>query len=43
VVKLVAGAHGGSAEADNLEDGSGVVFRLRLPWRRAPGGEGARS
>ncbi|MCZ8164393.1 MAG: ATP-binding protein [Silanimonas sp.] len=43
VVKLVAAAHGGGAEADNLEDGSGVVFRLRLPWRRAPGGEGARS
>lgn len=43
VVKLVAAAHGGSAEADNLEDGSGVVFRLRLPWRRAPGGEGVRS
>lgn len=37
VVKLVAAAHGGHAEADNLEDGSGVVFRLRLPWRRAPG------
>ena len=43
VVKLVAAAHGGIAEADNLEDGSGVVFRLRLPWRRAPGGEGVRS
>ena len=43
VVKLVAAAHGGGAEADNLEDGSGVVFRLRLPWRRAPGGEGSRS
>ena len=43
VVKLVAAAHGGHAEADNLEDGSGVVFRLRLPWRRAPGGEGVRS
>ncbi|WP_397607855.1 ATP-binding protein [Silanimonas sp.] len=43
VVKLVAAAHGGGAEAENLEDGSGVVFRLRLPWRRAPGGEGARS
>lgn len=43
VVKLVAAAHGGGAEADNLEDGSGVVFRLRLPLRRAPGGEGARS
>ena len=43
VVKLVAAAHGGGAEADNLEDGSGVVFRLRLPWRRAPGGEGVRS
>ncbi|GAB3730869.1 hypothetical protein GCM10028794_06630 [Silanimonas algicola] len=43
VVKLVAAAHGGSTDADNLEDGSGVVFRLRLPWRRAPGGEGVRS
>ena len=43
VVKLVAAAHGGGAEADNLEDGSGVVFRLRLPLRRPPGGEGARS
>lgn len=43
VVKLVAAAHGGDAEADNLEDGSGVVFRLRLPWRRAPGGEGVRA
>ncbi len=42
VVKLVATAHGGIAEADNLEDGSGVVFRLRLPLRRAPGGDGAR-
>jgi len=43
VVKLVAAAHGGGAEADNLEDGSGAVFRLRLPWRRAPAGEGVRS
>jgi dedicated sortase system histidine kinase len=33
VVKLVAAAHGGRAEADNLEDGRGVVFRLRLPQR----------
>lgn len=33
VVKLVAAAHGGSAEADNLDDVSGVVFRLRLPLR----------
>jgi len=31
VVKLVAAAHGGEAEAGNLPDGSGVVFRLRLP------------
>lgn len=31
VVKLVAAAHGGSAEAEDLADGSGVVFRLRLP------------
>ncbi|GIX38170.1 MAG: proteobacterial dedicated sortase system histidine kinase [Silanimonas sp.] len=31
VVKLVATAHGGEAEAGNLPDGSGVVFRLRLP------------
>ncbi|MGL6289351.1 MAG: sensor histidine kinase, partial [Silanimonas sp.] len=43
VVRLVAAAHGGSADADNLEDGSGVVFRLRLPLRRAPGGEGVRA
>ncbi|HAI59716.1 MAG TPA: histidine kinase [Xanthomonadaceae bacterium] len=33
VVRLVAMAHGGSAEADNLADGSGVVFRLRLALR----------
>ena len=33
VVKLVAMAHGGSAEAEDLADGSGVVFRLRLPLR----------
>lgn len=42
VVKLVATAHGGGAEAGNLDDGTGVVFRLRLPVRRAPGGEGGR-
>lgn len=33
VVKLVAAAHGGSAEAENLKDGSGALFRLRLPLR----------
>lgn len=33
VVRLVAAAHGGSAEAEDLADGSGVVFRLRLPLR----------
>lgn len=43
VVKLVVGAHGGSAEAENLEDGSGVVFRLRLPLRRTPAGDAFRS
>ena len=35
VVKLVASAHGGSAEAEDLADGSGVVFRLRLPLRES--------
>ena len=43
VVRLVASAHGGQAEADDLPDGSGVVFRLRLPWRRGPGGEPLRA
>lgn len=33
VVKLVAIAHGGEAEADNRPEGQGVVFRLRLPAR----------
>ena len=33
VVKLVAGAHGGTAEAENLADSSGVLFRLRFPLR----------
>lgn len=33
VVRLVAAAHGGNAEADDLADGSGVVFRMRLPLR----------
>ncbi|HEY9131120.1 MAG TPA: ATP-binding protein, partial [Dyella sp.] len=30
VVRLVAERHDGSADARNLEDGSGVVFSLRL-------------
>jgi signal transduction histidine kinase len=31
VVALIAKFHGASVEADNLDDGSGVVFRLRFP------------
>jgi len=30
VVRLIAQAHRGSADAHNLRDGSGVEFRLRL-------------
>lgn len=30
VVRLVAERHGGEARAENLEDGTGVAFRLRL-------------
>jgi two-component system, OmpR family, sensor histidine kinase ChvG len=30
IVRLIARHHGGEATADNLPDGSGVVFRIRL-------------
>ena len=34
IVALVADFHGGRCEADDLPDGSGVVFRVSLPPRR---------
>jgi signal transduction histidine kinase len=33
IVALVADFHGGRCEADDLPDGSGVVFRVFLPKR----------
>jgi K+-sensing histidine kinase KdpD len=33
VVALIAKFHSARVEADNLEDGSGVVFRVRFPRR----------
>ena len=35
IVALIADFHGGSVTADNLPDGSGAVFRVRFPKRRA--------
>jgi signal transduction histidine kinase len=35
IVALVAGFHGGRCEADDLPDGSGVVFRVWFPRGRA--------
>ena len=37
IVALVADFHGGRCEADDLPDGSGVVFRVLLPKSRAVG------
>lgn len=34
VVALIADFHGGTAEAENLDDGSGVVFRVSVPRAR---------
>ena len=34
IVRLVAEFHGGEAQAENLPDGSGVAFTLRMPARR---------
>lgn len=37
IVSLIAQYHGGSVTAENLEDGSGVVVRVRLPGRAEAG------
>ncbi len=34
IVRLVAEFHGGEAQAENLPDGTGAVFTLRIPARR---------
>ena len=33
IVRLIAEFHRGTISADNLPDGSGVAFRVRLPVR----------
>jgi len=40
IVRLIVDFHGGQASARNLEDGSGVVFSIRLPASGARGLEG---
>ncbi len=35
IVRLITQFHGGEASADNLPDGSGVIFRINLPFKSA--------
>jgi signal transduction histidine kinase len=37
IVRLIAEFHGGSAEALDREDGSGVVMRVKSPLNSVPG------